>query len=508
MEFFAGISAHYLKGYSNGGRIENVVKKYTKIPKMFDAKFNAYPPLVLLIVILFMPFVNTWMAYNLNWPQFCQTTVVLCSAFLVKQRSMKAPFILTNRVSVELGDLSYVCIITFSALDGVLTFLATLVLALLLNSLADWHIRQIRKFKTVVFTIFLLYACTLGMVLPLFFTKHANENSLGWDLTQRPFRGDLVNDLDYGHRFNLVVKEGTFDFNNLTSDEVMAINRKTSRNTNYYLAYNGQRYLSRQFNATADHNDWEFYNTFEGTGQFSMLLVGNSHAEQITPQLAKSFATKYKTLKVYSTPGCLPFDLSYKGRDRDRWNWDACLNYPAAVQKVILEMKPDIIFVNFRWSFMGRPPLQSPIERDTVLKELQAGLTQMCSTAKLIYLGVPGLEHLYPVGHELAKRTWMNSSLDSINLKHADYLEREHVHFVRVKKLVCPKCVYVDWSPATCPPNENEKKRVCQAYNPINKLAYFADVHHLSYYGIEKIVPILDQLALNLDDTMKRIGRK
>uniref|UniRef100_A0A915DG41 SGNH domain-containing protein n=1 Tax=Ditylenchus dipsaci TaxID=166011 RepID=A0A915DG41_9BILA len=51
-----------------------------------------------------------------------------------------------------------------------------------------------------------------------------------------------------------------------------------------------------------------------GTGESDMLLVGNSHAEMITPQLAKSFASKHKTLNVFSPPGCLPIQVSYHGR--------------------------------------------------------------------------------------------------------------------------------------------------------------------------------------------------
>uniref|UniRef100_A0A915CYM4 SGNH domain-containing protein n=1 Tax=Ditylenchus dipsaci TaxID=166011 RepID=A0A915CYM4_9BILA len=461
------------------------------------------------------------MVFSRIWQFFAGISAHYVTEYFKIKERRNYSFLLTNRFAVELGDLSYVWYLVhfpmiliiryrystaFSAPEGLIAFSASLVLAYMVNLLADWHFRQIRQFKTVLFTISLLFACTLSMILHRYWAAHSNEYTLRWDLTQRPFQGELVNDSSYGYKFNLVVKEGTFNLNKLTTEEVIAINKKMSENTARYIKYTAARSYLKELNYSAENNQWDYQAIFQGTGELSMLLIGDSHAGQITAELANSFSSKYKTLKTYTDADCLPFEINYYGHDRYTGN---CINYSSAVNKAIFKMKPDIIFVNFRWSSMGRPPLHSLIENDSVLKDIEVWLNKLSQAAKVVYLGAPSVEFYDSVGYELPKRMWMNSPLDSINLKYKDFIDRESVHWARMKKLRCLKCVFVGWSKAFCDSEEykGEDERACQAYNPTNKLAYFFDTQHCSYYGITKFIPILDQLARNMDDDLKRIQK-
>lgn len=150
------------------------------------------------------------------------------------------------------------------------------------------------------------------------------------------------------------------------------------------------------------------------------------------------------------------------------------------------------------------PPERVPLESDEIFTALKTSINSLAkSVKKAFYISTPELHFHYPVPHELAKRLWMNESLDSLNMGLMvslmkvlglclncetlwEHLERARPDYIRLHGVECDKCVLVDWTKAFC-----DEEGTCHAYDPSSQLAYFYDAHHYSYLGCQQIRPVL-----------------
>jgi len=71
----------------------------------------------------------------------------------------------------------------------------------------------------------------------------------------------------------------------------------------------------------------------------------------------------------------------------------------------------------FRWEVMGdNKVLANPLDSDRIFTSLQASISALeRNVKKAIYLGAPNLRFDYPVAHELSKRLWMGTPVESLH---------------------------------------------------------------------------------------------
>jgi hypothetical protein len=289
---------------------------------------------------------------------------------------------------------------------------------------------------------------------------------------------------------------GAANLSSLTLGELVAINSRMRRSSidnmqqpNNPIIAEVTQELGNGFN----ESKWLFRLSYSGTGKHHMVVVGNSHADMIAHAIASAFHWNYKRLDFFTIQGCLPFNVTYPP---PVFLPEVCQAYHVAMLEMIRDVKPDIVFCNFYWDTMGQPPLTYPIEDDSILKDMQAPLDEIAKHTKLIYFSAPNLNFPNVTSIQLASRLWANTSLDSLNLPLATQMSVSNVHYVRMANLQCNKCVIVDWTKAYC---SQGPEGVCQAYDPVNKLAYAYDQHHYTWWGEQQMaLPFLQQLAANL----------
>ncbi|KAI1707859.1 acyltransferase family domain-containing protein [Ditylenchus destructor] len=522
-QFFAGITACFFSRRTleekNECFLQPLIEKFNEI---FSKRIQCYFAISVLSATLFLPMLN------IPFPAVFQFTVVILTALLLNCEVR--PWVITNRVMVEVGDLSYVWYLVHwpfiqlvkyrmsltvnTGIGGGLSFIAlTLGLAFIVDRIIDRSIRRVKQIRTVTLVIGLLYFFCALLLCPTWLM--AKPDPLD-DPSLQIFRGEFVPAAQYGNRFLADLDQNRLNLTRLTRPEKIAINRRLFGVTKEYIEQSGKMirpdnsavaaqwtYLFEQDKllqketkgqSVSPRDKWDFRASFKGTGNLSVILAGNSHADQIANELALTWSDRYSTLDVFTLGVCLPLDLQYGW---PRYNEKLCLSYSKAIIKLVKDLRPDVLFLNFYYDMMGHPPVTEPYKNDPIFASLQAGLDQLQPFVGKIFLGAPNLafDNLV-IAVEVEKRLWWGEGnrVRELNQPYQYHVQRTAAHWERLRHIKCEKCVVVDWTDSFCDEKDGEK-RMCLAVEAESQLAYFIDDNHYSFLGCRRIRSQLRRIA-------------
>ncbi|KAH7718586.1 hypothetical protein AAVH_13996 [Aphelenchoides avenae] len=215
---------------------------------------------------------------------------------------------------------------------------------------------------------------------------------------------------------------------------------------------------------------------FKGRGNMTFLVMGNSHAKHNMFMIAKAFENDFT---------CVPI----KGLE----DFAACRQYRRAMMDTVSRVRPDALFLIFKFMGPDLPELQEPLVNDTNVARFQTELDELSQNVGTIFIGLPHLKFDYDVPMEIAKRLEINQSLDTVNLKLEEHYSFHKNRFRMLGALECAKCVWIDWTQAFC----NRTSGVCDAMERNTLIGYFIDLTHYSVLGSLKALPLFEELRTN-----------
>lgn len=202
--------------------------------------------------------------------------------------------------------------------DGLLILLFTLLLALLLHHYIDTPLQRLfnhPRCENPRISLALIFTGTLYTVALL---QCAVTSPVGTQLdpTQKPFNWSqpLVPLWDYGLRFNRALDEGAVSLGSLTLAERIALNQEIRDASVFYIDWPslrrnaGSAYVEatmEQLRAVANTGQWAFPAVHRGRGNYTLLLVGNSHADQVVRELRQEWVEHYSTMSTFTIGGML-----------------------------------------------------------------------------------------------------------------------------------------------------------------------------------------------------------
>uniref|UniRef100_A0A914HMJ7 SGNH domain-containing protein n=1 Tax=Globodera rostochiensis TaxID=31243 RepID=A0A914HMJ7_GLORO len=379
-------------------------------------------------------------------------------------------------------------------------------LALLLDRILDAHIRRLPNFCSVLLLIGLLYTFCFFLVLPTYYsgqieriaTEKDNDGSLGQravtldtnftkmiinELQNTESRKRLVSTLSLYEKIkmNELLQGATFEdrYKMLPGEE------RTEQWTQHLRAL-----LVNERNKTPQNLlKFVIERQIKGTGNGTVLLVGNSHADVISRELEEEMNGQYNKLQMFTMPGCMPISMPEHFITFDPGHIIPCPFYTRTVKKIVEQAKPDVLFLVFRWydELLNVQLNENGTKNDEILNAFRHELRHFQKYAKHIFISAPTLQYKHVVAKELAKRLWQHAALGDLHLSRQEHYTANRFSYERLRLLECPKCELFDLADHFC----DQKVDKCWAFDEQTQLAYFFDNNHLSYLGRQAIRPYL-----------------
>ncbi|KAL6737728.1 hypothetical protein Aduo_011347 [Ancylostoma duodenale] len=228
-----------------------------------------------------------------------------------------------------------------------------------------------------------------------------------------------------------------------------------------------------------------FCETQNGTGAYSILVIGNSYAFNQGGEIYNAFKNQSRELNLFSFSGCEFLTES------DRYD---CHFQNYNYSFIINALKPDILFVITR-PFAGRKrfdPLK-PIDEDKMFNDYMNRMNQVEGVAKKVYL-LQALPTFVLRG--CSKGLEFTSNKRPLRDIKDGLIKREEV-FARARITEvgkrCKKCEIIDYLPFLV-----DDDGQFLGYNPKTNIMYFDDSVHFNRFGRERIQTLYTKLAEEL----------
>ncbi|KAL3118452.1 hypothetical protein niasHT_008684 [Heterodera trifolii] len=392
--------------------------------------------------------------------------------------------------------------------DGIFTLFLTLTLALLLDRALDAHIRRLPNFCSVLLVIGLLYTFCFFIVLPTYYsgqieriaTEKDNDGSLGQrsvtldtnftkmiinELQNVESRKRLVNTLSLYEKIKLneLLQSATFE----DRYKILPGEERTERWTKQLkqlLVQEGNKTPQNLLKFVVDRK-------VKGTGNGTVLLVGNSHADVLARELGEEMNAYYHDFQVFTMPGCMPIAMPEHLIPFDPGHIIPCPFFTRTVRNIVEQTKPDVVFMVFRWynEVLNVPFNENgTTKNDEILKAFRHEMRHFQKfVSKRIFISAPTLQFKHDVAKELAKRLWQHAPLGDLQLSLREHYTTNRFSYARLRLLNCPKCVQFDLAEHFC----DARMDKCAAFDEQIQLANFFDNNHLSYLGRQSVRPFL-----------------
>jgi len=130
------------------------------------------------------------------------------------------------------------------------------------------------------------------------------------DISLKPFHWEPIPASDYGIRFNQALDSGALYISNLSLPERISINQQMENRSIEYIDSESGSLTQRERMLTLEQlfgvhstGQWKFHTTHYGKGKNTLLLVGNSHADQIERELRIEWQDHYSTFNSFTIGG-------------------------------------------------------------------------------------------------------------------------------------------------------------------------------------------------------------
>lgn len=149
-----------------------------------------------------------------------------------------------------------------------------------------------------------------------------------------------------------------------------------------------------------------------GTGDLSILIIGNSHGSCAIPAIELALSGLYSEINLVSIGGGTPFEgfkRSYA---------------PYILKDAVHHYKPDIIFLIFAYVGFDDPPIE-PIETDPQTKSVQEMISFLSNNSKAVFISEKSFIHSNFSASKFAEEIYYNGWVNNYFVKQQVCLIRE-----------------------------------------------------------------------------------
>uniref|UniRef100_A0AC34FE59 SGNH domain-containing protein n=1 Tax=Panagrolaimus sp. ES5 TaxID=591445 RepID=A0AC34FE59_9BILA len=131
---------------------------------------------------------------------------------------------------------------------------------------------------------------------------------------------------------------------------------------------------SSNFSEQFQHFGAIFGTELKGSGNLSVLVIGNSHAECVVPAIELAMEGQFSELNLFGIGGSTPFE-GFKFSQ----NW-------FLLKEAVKHYKPDIIFFVFKYLEDFDDPPTEPIEKDVQTLQVQEMIDFLSKNSKFLFI--------------------------------------------------------------------------------------------------------------------------
>ncbi|KAH7720082.1 hypothetical protein AAVH_12503, partial [Aphelenchoides avenae] len=95
----------------------------------------------------------------------------------------------------------------------------------------------------------------------------------------------------------------------------------------------------------------------------------------------------------------------------------ACAMFPKVAREVIMETKPNILFLIYMYKTSRDPAINGSIDADPLLAEILDVIREASAFAETIYFADPMIEWPTEVSKELVRRLHRNQSIENVRVR-------------------------------------------------------------------------------------------
>ncbi|EYB88885.1 hypothetical protein Y032_0240g3356 [Ancylostoma ceylanicum] len=185
----------------------------------------------------------------------------------------------------------------------------------------------------------------------------------------------------------------------------------------------------------------------DGTGDYDMLVIGNSYACNQGEVVYNAFKKHARKFNVFCLEDCEVLVTTIA----------KICKHPPNYTAIVEELQPDVVFLMSR-AISAKFPFESAIDDDWVFRDHMKAVTEIESIAK----------------------------------KEGLIIRDDHFARLRIGEVAkrCQKCELIDYYPLLVGPSGHY-----QGYNSFNNLMYLDDNNHFNRFGKERIQVVFDRLS-------------
>ncbi|VDL71995.1 unnamed protein product [Nippostrongylus brasiliensis] len=208
-----------------------------------------------------------------------------------------------------------------------------------------------------------------------------------------------------------------------------------------------------------------------GTGNLSVLVIGNSFACNQADMVYKAFKRISSTFHVFCLNGCEVLSTTPEEKCKVKVNYE----------EIYEQLKPNLLFVLDR-SFEAKTRVSDchACNSDTLYMQQLYNLVLMENYADKVFI----LEAMPSC--ELSCATLALDFMTFLITKDDEYARIRHEEL----RKRCRKCELIDYVPAL-----SDKDGVYRGYDPETNIMYLDESNHLNRFGKERLQPLFDDLA-------------
>uniref|UniRef100_A0AC35GUI5 Acyltransferase n=1 Tax=Panagrolaimus sp. PS1159 TaxID=55785 RepID=A0AC35GUI5_9BILA len=212
----------------------------------------------------------------------------------------------------------------------------------------------------------------------------------------------------------------------------------------------------------------------KGSGNLSVLIIGNSHAECVVPGIELALEGIYSELNLFVTGGITPFEgFRYSG------TW-------FLLNEAVKHYKPDIIYFVFKYL----PDLEiatEPIEKDFHTIKIQEMIDFLSNNSKVLFISEMHFEAVRFYSLKFSEMIQHSGWMTGLKFKQRDIEDRRIVSTRRWKVIKCKNCIFMNMLKPYC------KDGWCSPVDETHKVPLIWDDNHVTTFGSYLLTPYLKE---------------
>jgi hypothetical protein len=206
--------------------------------------------------------------------------------------------------------------------------------------------------------------------------------------------------------------------------------------TNFYACRNRSRILP-----ISNHINLNYFSSFchdRGTGNKTILIIGNSHGRELWNGLQKHFKDVYKSMTLFVRDYCMPFMAFSASREMR----STCEEYERELIQILRNWSEpiDIIVAGIEYFNFLDPIIANPISNDTYFNSMQTFFSHLNDIARdLVFVPKMHMDwNVEPFAQVLQKRLFFGQNLHLFQQRfQVDFIISNLIIYFSITNSIC-----------------------------------------------------------------------